>query len=157
MTQSDAKQAGQSNKTVLEQLLNVQVANLNVLYVKLHHFHWYVQGGSFFTLHAKFEQLYNEAAEQMDAIAERMLALKWEPAATLKEYLELSSIQDAAGQAEPQAMVQSLIEDLATLAESYHEAIDLADQAGDDVTGDLLTGYKRDWEKHMWMLRSYLG
>ncbi|GJM72497.1 general stress protein 20U [Paenibacillus macerans] len=157
MAQSDAKPTGKSNKTALERMLNVQVANLNVLYVKLHHFHWYVQGGNFFTLHAKFEQLYNEATEQMDAIAERMLALKWKPAATLKEYLDLATIQEAAGQEEPQAMVQSLVEDLATMAESYHEAIDLADQAGDDATSDLLTGYKRDWEKHMWMLRSYLG
>ncbi|MNI99534.1 General stress protein 20U [compost metagenome] len=54
-------------------------------------------------------------------------------------------------------MVQNLIEDFATLSESYQEGMDLADQAEDDATADLLTGFKGDIEKHMWMLRSYLG
>ena len=30
--------------------LNTQVANFSVLYMKLHHYHWYVKGESFFTL-----------------------------------------------------------------------------------------------------------
>lgn len=36
-----------TNKTnqtkTVEQLLNRQVANLNVLYVKIHNYHWYVK------------------------------------------------------------------------------------------------------------------
>ncbi|MGG6312124.1 Dps family protein [Paenibacillus macerans] len=156
MAKSEAKSAGKTNKSSLEQLLNEQVANLNVLYVKLHSYHWYVKGSNFFRLHAKFEELYNEVAEQMDAIAERMLTLKWNPSATLKEYLELAAIQEAAGKEEPTAMVQHLLEDLATLSESYHEGIELADKAGDDATADLLTGYVGSLEKHMWMLRAYL-
>ena len=31
--------------------LNKLVANLTVLYTKLHSFHWYVSGRSFYTLH----------------------------------------------------------------------------------------------------------
>lgn len=37
-----------------EKLLNVvnkQVADWTVLYVKLHNYHWYVKGKDFFTLH----------------------------------------------------------------------------------------------------------
>ena len=81
----------------VEQVLNRQVANLNVLYVKIHNYHWYVKGPNFFTLHVKFEEFYNEVTVQMDEIAERILTLKGSPAATMKEYLELSSIQEAAG------------------------------------------------------------
>lgn len=157
MAKSDAKSTGKTNTSSLEPLMNEQVANLNVLYVKLHSYHWYVKGNNFFRLHLKFEELYNEVSEQMDAIAERMLTLKWNPAATLKEYLELATIQEASGKEEPQAMVQHLLEDLATLCESYREGIEHAGKAGDDATADLLTGYVGSLEKHMWMLRAYLG
>lgn len=156
MANSEAKSAGKTKKSSLEQLLNEQVANLNVLYVKLHNYHWYVKGSNFFTLHIKFEELYNEVSEQMDAIAERMLTLKWNPAASLKEYLEMATIQEAAGKEEPQAMVQHVLEDLATLTEAYNEGIALADKAEDRATSDLLTGYVGSLEKKMWMLRAYL-
>lgn len=141
----------------VEQVLNRQVANLNVLYVKIHNYHWYVKGPNFFTLHVKFEEFYNEITVQMDEIAERLLTLKGSPAATMKEYLEMASIQEASGKEDANAMVQNLIEDFATLSNEYQEGIDLADAAEDQPTSDMLTGFKADLEKHMWMLRSYLG
>ncbi|WFR62110.1 DNA starvation/stationary phase protection protein [Paenibacillus amylolyticus] len=141
----------------VEQVLNRQVANLNVLYVKIHNYHWYVKGPNFFTLHVKFEEFYNEVTVQMDEIAERILTLKGSPAATMKEYLELSSIQEAAGGEDAKAMVQNLIEDFATLSNEYQEGIEVADAAEDQPTSDMLTGFKADLEKHMWMLRSFLG
>lgn len=150
-----------TNKTnqtkTVEQLLNRQVANLNVLYVKIHNYHWYVKGPNFFTLHVKFEEFYNEVTVQMDEIAERILTLKGRPAATMKEYLELSSIQEAAGGEDAKQMVQNLIEDFATLSNEYQEGIEAADAAEDQPTSDMLTGFKADLEKHMWMLRSFLG
>ncbi|MGE6665859.1 Dps family protein [Paenibacillus xylanexedens] len=141
----------------VEQVLNRQVANLNVLYVKIHNYHWYVKGPNFFTLHVKFEEFYNEVTVQMDEIAERILTLKGSPAATMKEYLELSSIQEAAGGEDAKTMVQNLIEDFATLSNEYQEGIEVADVAEDQPTSDMLTGFKADLEKHMWMLRSFLG
>ncbi|MCZ1266121.1 MULTISPECIES: Dps family protein [Paenibacillus] len=141
----------------VEQVLNRQVANLNVLYVKIHNYHWYVKGPNFFTLHVKFEEFYNEVTVQMDEIAERILTLKGSPAATMKEYLEISSIQEAAGGEDANTMVQNLIEDFATLSNEYQEGIEVADAAEDQPTSDMLTGFKADLEKHMWMLRSFLG
>ncbi|WP_433923087.1 Dps family protein [Paenibacillus taichungensis] len=141
----------------VEQVLNRQVANLNVLYVKIHNYHWYVKGPNFFTLHVKFEEFYNEVTVQMDEIAERIITLKGSPAATMKEYLELSSIQEAAGGEDANTMVQNLIEDFATLSNEYQEGIEVADAAEDQPTSDMLTGFKADLEKHMWMLRSFLG
>ncbi|MDN4600769.1 DNA starvation/stationary phase protection protein [Paenibacillus sp. F6_3S_P_1C] len=141
----------------VEQVLNRQVANLNVLYVKIHNYHWYVKGPNFFTLHVKFEEFYNEVTVQMDEIAERILTLKGSPAATMKEYMELSSIQEAAGGEDAKTMVQNLIEDFATLSNEYQEGIEVAEAAEDQPTSDMLTGFKADLEKHMWMLRSFLG
>ncbi|CAM4375698.1 Dps family protein [Saccharibacillus endophyticus] len=141
----------------IEEILNRQVANLNVLYVKIHNFHWYVKGENFYTLHVKFEELYNEVTEKMDEVAERMLTIKASPAATMKEYLELSTIQEAAGGEDYRTMVQTLIEDFATVAEEMQEGLELAEEAHDQATSDMLIAMKQDLEKHMWMLRSFLG
>lgn len=154
---SSNKSAGKTKSSGVVQLLNQQVANLNVLYVKLHHYHWYVTGEQFYSLHAKFEELYDEITLKMDEVAERMLALKANPASTMKEYLDLATIQEASGKEDARKMVQTIIEDFATVAEELQEGIEMAEEAGDAPTADMLTGFKADFEKHMWMLRSFLG
>lgn len=152
-----AKASNKVNTTSLEQILNRQVANLNVLYVKIHNFHWYVKGEQFFSLHVKFEELYNDVTLQMDEVAERLLTIKGSPAATMKEYLELATIQEATGKEDPRGMVQSLIEDFATVSEELTEGIELAEESKDQPTSDLLIKVRGDLEKHQWMLRSFLG
>ena len=146
-----------SKKSTLEQVLNQQVANLNVLYVKLHNYHWYVKGTNFYTLHAKFEELYNETTLKMDEVAERLLAIKGSPAATMKEYIDMATIQEADGSEDAKKMVQNLIEDFTTLVDEFQEGIDLAEEAEDHPTADMLTQFRADLEKHAWMLRSYLA
>jgi len=151
------KSTSTTQKTTLEQVLNQQVANLNVLYVKLHNYHWYVRGEKFFTLHVKFEEIYNDVTLKMDEVAERLLTIKGSPVATMKEFLDITTIQEADGKEDASKMVQNLIEDLATVAEELEEGIDLAENAHDHVTGDILITIKGDFEKHMWMLRSLQG
>ena len=154
---SSSKSTSKTKNSGVEQMLNQQVANLNVLYVKLHNYHWYVSGEQFFSLHAKFEEMYDEVTLKMDEVAERMLAIKGKPAATMKEYLELATIQEASGNEDTRGMVQQLVEDFATLAEELQEGIEMAEKAEDMPTADMLTGFKTDFEKHMWMLRAYMG
>lgn len=138
-------------------VLNKQVANWNVLYVKLHNYHWFVKGENFFELHGKFEELYSEAAGYIDALAERLLAIGGKPAATMKEYLNLASIQEASGNETTQQMVKSVIADFTTLAAELKEGIETADQAKDQPTSDMLTDIRSSLEKHLWMLNAYLA
>lgn len=152
-----AKATNKTKTTSLDQLLNRQVANFNVLYVKLHNYHWYVKGEQFFTLHVKFEELYDDVTLKMDEIAERLLTIKGAPAATMKEYLELATIQEASGTEDPRQMVQTLIEDIATLSEELTEGIEMGEEGSDQPTADLLIKIRGDMEKHQWMLRSFLG
>jgi starvation-inducible DNA-binding protein len=139
------------------EVLNKQVANWSVLYMKLHHYHWYVKGSHFFTLHSKFEQFYNEAAAYVDELAERMLTIGGKPVSTLKACLELSSIQEAAGGESVEQMVQSVIKDFNTLTEEMYEGIKAAEAADDEVTGDMFVGMCKSLEKHVWMLQAFLG
>ncbi|MEI4791094.1 Dps family protein [Bacillus sp. FJAT-53060] len=143
-----------------EKLLNVvnkQVADWTVLYVKLHNYHWYVKGKDFFTLHEKFEELYTETATYIDDLAERMLALNGQPVATMKECLEISSVQEAEGKESAEQMVKNLHDDFSNIADELKQGMELAAEVGDETTGDMLLAIHRSIEKHNWMLKAYLG
>lgn len=152
-----AKASNKVNTSSIEQVLNRQVANLNVLYVKIHNYHWYVKGEQFFALHVKFEELYDDITLKMDEVAERLLSIKGSPAATMKEYLEIATIQEASGKEDARGMVQALIEDFATVAEELTEGIELAEENSDQPTADLFIKIRTDLEKNQWMLRAFLG
>ncbi|WP_138494690.1 Dps family protein [Paenibacillus pinistramenti] len=141
----------------VEQQLNLQVANWTLLYTKLHNFHWNVKGNHFFTLHAKFEELYDTAAGYLDDIAERLLAIGGKPVATLKEVLEAASVKEAAGTESADQMVAAVISDFQSVAGELEKGMKAAEEAGDQATSDLLLGIKKDLDKQVWMLNAYLG
>ncbi|MBI5975732.1 Dps family protein [Staphylococcus canis] len=146
-----------SNQTEVVKVLNNQVANWTVLFTKLHNFHWYVKGPNFFSLHEKFEELYNSASQYVDDLAERILAIGGNPVATLKEYLEISIVEEAGKNLSAQEMVKELSEDFIKVSKQLEEAIEVASKAEDDVTEDMFIGMKTDIDKHVWMLKSYLA
>ncbi len=139
----------------LENLLNKQVANLSLFYVKLHNYHWYVAGKKFFTLHEKFEAMYDEITEIYDEVAERMLMLELRPIGTLKEALEFASLKEASGNESAKEMVSTLINDFTQLNNEFKEVIDLAEDLEDDVTVDLMTSTRAKFQKHIWMLKEF--
>lgn len=141
----------------LTDILNKQIANWFILYVKLHNYHWYVKGEQFFTLHLKFEEFYNEAGLHVDALAERVLTIGGKPVATMKEFLEISSIKDAANNESAQQMVQTIIDDFSTVVKELYEGIEISEQLNDGPTVDLLLGIKSGLEKHVWMLKAFTG
>lgn len=141
----------------LNKELNKQVATWSVMYTKLHNFHWYVKGPQFFTLHAKFEELYNEATLHMDEIAERLLTLGGQPVATLKEHLELSDVEEATGKETTEQMVDSVAKDFSKIMKSLKKGMEEAAKDGDDMTEDLLNATYQSIEKHQWMLNAFLG
>ena len=138
--------------------VNLQVANFTVLYEKLHHYHWFLKGHHFFTLHVKFEELYNEVTEHLDAIAERLLIIGEKPLSTLKQCLETASITEAAtSEQTEQEMVQAVIDDFSKIISEMKEAIKLAEEVNDHVTADMFIGISESLGKHVWMLKSFLG
>ncbi|WP_374721146.1 Dps family protein [Peribacillus tepidiphilus] len=141
----------------LQKALNLQIANWNVLYTKLHRFHWYVKGPLFFTLHEKFEELYNEAATVVDQLAERLLAIGGEPIATMKEYLDVATIEETKGEKKANEMVATLVEDYKKIKEDLIQLANLAEENQDVITNDLAVGLIEKIDTHVWMLTAYLG
>jgi|SRR3954462_7995060 starvation-inducible DNA-binding protein len=144
-------------KVQVTEVLNQQVANFSVLYMKLHHYHWYVKGENFFSLHVKFQELYTEAALHLDTIAERMLSLGEAPTATLKEQLELSSIKEATGDETTGEMVQTLADDFDKVCGELTEGITVAEDKDDQPTADMFIAIRTSLEKHGWMFKAYLA
>ncbi|MFC4321653.1 Dps family protein [Litchfieldia salsa] len=143
-----------------EQLIktvNKQIANWSVLYIKLHNYHWFVKGPAFFTLHDKFEELYGEASVHIDELAERLLALEGRPVATMSEILSISSIKEATGNETADEMVQNITNDFAIITNEIKEGMTLAGEVDDETTGDMLLAIHQSLEKHVWMLKSFLG
>jgi starvation-inducible DNA-binding protein len=138
-------------------ILNKQIANWSVLFIKLHNYHWYVKGNQFFTLHIKFEEFYNEASLHIDELAERLLAIGGEPVATMKDCLAMASVQEANGNESADEMVQLISSDFSLLVGELKEGMSIAEQANDEITGDMLLAIHSSLEKHVWMLKAYLG
>ncbi|QAY67106.1 Dps family protein [Paenibacillus protaetiae] len=143
--------------TRIHEILNRQIASWSVLYVKLHNYHWYVKGTQFFTLHEKFQQLYEEAALHVDELAERLLALRGKPLASMKAYMETSAIREAAGDENATQMVDTLIGDFSILIEELKAGMEAAQNAGDETTADMLLAIHTTLEKHVWMLNAFNG
>jgi starvation-inducible DNA-binding protein len=141
----------------VQEALNKQVANWSLLYTKFHNYHWYVKGSTFFELHAKFEELYHEADEIIDELAERLLAIEGKPVATFQDILAKTSLKEASGNESTDQMVQQLVSDFKHLTEELHEAIQLAEESEDHPTADILTGVLTKIQKHSWMMEAYLG
>jgi starvation-inducible DNA-binding protein len=140
----------------VEQIINQQIANWNVLYTKLHRFHWYVKGPHFFTLHAKFEELYEEAAVTIDEIAEQLLTIGGSPISTLKEYLQLATIEETSENLTAEEMVQTIVHDFSLIIDELKAGMEVAEQHNDEVTSDMFLGLIGKLNKHNWMLQSFL-
>ncbi|MCR8969080.1 Dps family protein [Facklamia sp. 7083-14-GEN3] len=141
------------------ELLNKVVATQGVFYVRLHQFHWFVKGSHFFTLHEKFEELYDQVTADMDEVAERLLAIGGQPYATVAEFIEHSAIKENAADKDldQDEMVAAIVKDIKTLISLYDEGIHLTDEAEDFPSNDMLIALKTESEKTIWMLNAYLN
>ena len=115
----------------LQQLL----ADFQIYYTNLRGFHWNIKGHDFFVLHSKFEDLYNDAAEKVDEIAERILMLG-----------RVSNGEKA---------LENILETYSHLIGEERKLLSIASQAGDEVTVALMSDYLKEQEKMVWMLTAY--
>ena len=156
----DAKEIGLEEKKikpVVDELNNL-LANYHIHYQKLRGCHWNVKGKSFFSLHAKFEELDTEMLTAIDELAERILSLGKPPISTFNDYIKRSTLKEinTIGMKETD-MVKALIEDMMGLIEMEREILDATEKAGDDGTNDMVNRFMQFKEKNVWMLRAFVN
>lgn len=135
--------------------LNQLLADLQVYYTNLRGLHWNVKGKSFFVMHEKYEEMYDDAAAKIDEVAERILQLGQEPESRFSSYLKVARIEEAPAVNCGKQAAELVFSWLKTLVAQEREIIKLAGEAGDDVTADLMTGYLAAQEKLIWMLVAF--
>lgn len=131
------------------------LADFQVYYTNLRGMHWTIKGRGFFVLHEKFESMYDDVADKVDELAERILMLGGEPENKFSGYLKIAKVKEVSGIACSDAAVENILETLGYLIGAERELIEVADEAGDVVTADLLTGYLKEQEKLVWMLVAF--
>ena len=138
--------------------LNGYLADLHVLYTKLHNFHWNVEGQSFYTLHEVLEGLYDTVHAEIDEVAERIVKIGHRPLASLADYVKTASLHEEPSRAyHDKELVEILLKDYQHLVHALRETINLAGEHGDEGTADDAVGMLKDKEKTIWMLTAYLG
>lgn len=125
-------------------------------YLKLHSFHWNVEGMFFKQLHDFFGELYNEIWTAQDEIAEHIRTIKGYAPGSLVRMNELSDIQDQIDVVEPKQMLAIAHSDNEIMLSVIEEAYRAAEAAGELGLANFLQDRLDVHSKHGWMLRATL-
>lgn len=137
---------------VIQQLKQLS-ADANVMFTKLHNFHWNVKGLQFFAVHELTEQAYNNFALIYDDLAERVLQLGDKPYVTLHQILEVTRIKEEESQSfSPEYVINALLEDYQYFLGAFKELSNLASE--DATTMAYADEQVAKLEKEIWMLRA---
>lgn len=125
-----------------------------VLLLKSHVYHWNVVGPLFLDLHDLTEAQYPNLFAASDEIAERIRALGHKAPLSFKQMVPKAEVEEETASRSAEEMIAQLVGDHEQLSRRLRELSDVADEANDLVTVDLVTRRMAFHEKAAWMLRS---
>ena len=141
----------------MNQQLNNLLANLVVEYHKLQNFHWYIKGKDFFQVHAKLEDLYNGINGMIDEVAENMLMEGIKPRGSLKEFLEVASIQEAEAESiKSKYIFKEVLKDFNIILNQVLEIKKLADEESNYLISASMDEYIKQFKKSIWMINQVI-
>jgi starvation-inducible DNA-binding protein len=147
----------EEDRKVVAEALSRVLADTYTLYLKTHNYHWNVTGPRFSTLHNLFEEQYMELRDAADEIAERIRALGHFAPGSYAQFAELKTIDEApAKPPKAEDMLAHLAGDNETMSRVARSALTAAENAGDEVSVDMMIQRMTVHEKTAWMLRAHL-
>lgn len=141
----------------LEKKLNALLNDYQIYYQNLRAFHWLVQGPQFYHLHGKFEEFYNQANEDIDEIAERIMMIGGTPLIRFEDYLSQSSLKSEIGLRNASEILPVVVQNSEYLLVNIREIAAFAGEIGDEGTVALMSEFIAYYEKQLWMLNSLLA
>ncbi|EFI42081.1 DNA starvation/stationary phase protection protein [Peptoniphilus sp. oral taxon 386] len=134
--------------------LDKYLANLAVGNIKLHNLHWNVTGFTFKAVHEYLEALYDDFFEKYDAIAEYQKMNGVYPKASLKEYLEISDINELESK---DIDAKSAVEEALKLLKHMRELAEvISDESDDFVLSNMMEDHITGYNKQIWFMESML-
>lgn len=147
----------EKNRQAVASELNKLLADEHVLYNKTRNYHWSVEGPSFMEFHKLYEAQYDQLAEMIDQIAERIRTIGHYAEGRLKELLKLTDLEEPPAPVDQTTQIMNLSSDHEILINKLRKLITDFDEKHKDIgSSDFVTGLLKEHEKMAWMLRSYL-
>ncbi len=135
--------------------MNKLLANLNVLYVKLHNYHYNVVGSDFMRTHVALEKEYDLMHEWIDEVAEQVKKDGGYPLGSLKDYLEVATITEVESKDyRTKEILEDLLSDYQLLEADVHELLDGDISVSCD---DLLTTIATELATKIWFFKAQLA
>ncbi len=121
--------------------------------------HWQVSGATFFALHLLLSQHYEEQAELVDTIAERIMTLGGISLAMAPDIAEATRIaRPPKGREDVPTQISRLLKAHEQILTYSRESADQASDSGDEGTNDLLiSDVVRTNELQVWFLAEHLA
>ena len=142
-------------KAELTKSLNHYLADTGVLYVKLHNLHWNVIGKDFKAVHEYLETLYDGFSDVLDAVAECLKMHDEKPLASLKSYLEVTSIQEIPSEEMYSDSVLAMVkEDIGYMKTQAEQIRAVADEESMYDVVALMEDHLSDYNKTLWFLKA---
>lgn len=140
---------------VLNQML-AETMTIRDMYKK---HHWQMSGATFYQLHLLLDKHYEEQAELVDMIAERIMSLGGISIAMSHDVAETTTIpRPPKGREDVPTQLSRLLEAHEIILRQAHDGADAADESGDDGTNDLLvSNIIRTNEPQVWFIAEHLA
>lgn len=145
-----------NTKKVVNELQTL-LADFQLFYTNLRGFHWNIKGRGFFELHEAYEKMYDDAAEKIDEVAERILMLDGVPAHNFSDYLKTSEIKETGVVSNGDEIAKLILDYLKVLIAQERKVLELASENNDEGTVALMGDFISEQEKTVWMITSYLS
>jgi starvation-inducible DNA-binding protein len=143
------------NPNTTKELKNA-LADTYALYIKTQNYHWNVTGPNFPALHLLFESQYEDLAEAVDLIAERIRALGSKTPTSFTVFNDAKTISDGDENADWTTMVKNLADDQLAINKTLNKAMSAAKAEDDEATINLLADRLTLHDKNHWMLKASL-
>lgn len=135
----------------MKNLKNIYLANLNIGITLLHNLHWNVVGPTFKPVHEYLEELYDDAFAKFDEVAERMKMDGDMPAASVKDYLALTDIEELA--VKDWSIKDSFVEAKKYLEHMRKGALAIREEAGDNFAwANMMEDHVAGYDKQIWFI-----
>ena len=137
--------------------LNQLLANFQIYYQNLRGIHWNIKGKRFFDLHVKFEELYTDANEKVDLIAERVLTLGATPLHVFEDYIKAAKVPIGKNISVDEKAVRLIVDSLTELLKIERKILNKSEDVNDEGTNSMMSDFITEQEKTVWMMKAWLN
>lgn len=139
---------------MLNDKLNVLLANYAVEAHKIHNFHWYVSGPSFYNVHTDLDEVYGAMYDQLDEVAELILMNDGSPLGSMDSFLKNATLSEAGeGFKKPQEIFDAILADYEAIRALASEIKKDADAEDNFLVSAAMDEHIALLSKTIWMIK----